>query len=99
MCKKVPYCNTKIDECIRKAVSSINKAWKGTYETVGSCYGHEEFPTTIIVHDLRADTYFEWFSKTPLDGKYKNGNVRKRWYVRRGKFRGSLYYLPEVKDF
>ena len=98
MCKKVPYCNPKIDECIRRTVQSINKAWKGTYETVASCCGHNVYPTTIVVHDIRKDTYFEWFTKTPLDGKYKNGKPRKRWYVRRGKYRGSMYYLPEITE-
>ncbi len=95
MCKKLHYCNTKIDQCIQQVIKDINTTWEGLYETVASCCGHKVFPTTIVVHDIHNDTYFEWYTKRWLKGKYKNGKPRKRWYKRRGKYRGSMYYLPE----
>lgn len=98
MCGKLPYCARKVDPCMQEEVRGINEFPGISYRTVASCCGHGIVPATIVVHNVVNDTYFEWYSGTKLNGKYKNGKTRKRWYVRRGRGKGSLFYISEVMD-
>ena len=47
MCKKLRYCNPRIDKCMKFTIELINAM--GVYRTLASCCGHGEYPETIIV--------------------------------------------------
>ena len=87
------YCARRIDPCLVKIVSSINKAWKGTYKTVASCCGHGKYTPTVIVYDLKRDRYFDWFTKKEVSHK---GKTKKMFYTKDGKGKGDHYFIPGV---
>lgn len=86
MCKKLPYCNPRIDECLTKIISNINSS--GKYRTLSSCCGHNKYPKTIIVKNILTGNVFEYFSKIELRSKKRN-----RYYKKDNE---GFYYVPEI---
>ena len=93
MCDKIAYCAKNHDPCIARTISSINKVWKGTYKTMGSCCGHGKYSTTIVVLDIKKHRYFEWFTKKTVP---HTGKKHLRFYKKDGPKKSDHYYLPEV---
>lgn len=63
MCKKKPYCGSRIDECLREEIKEINSTGD-LIKTIASCCGHGKYPKTIIIR--HRGHYLEWYSRTPL---------------------------------
>lgn len=93
MCTKLPYCAKKIDPCITLIVRTINKMWKGTYKTMGSCCGHGKYSPTIVVLDIKKHRYFEWFTKKTVP---HIGTKHIRFYKKDGSKKNDHYWLPEI---
>ena len=87
MCKKLPYCSSKIDPCIKVKIDQINVFTQ--FRTLLSCCGHGKYPKTIVVLD-NDNKVFEWFTHTVLSEGIRPG---KRYYK---KDEEGYYYLPEV---
>ncbi len=83
MCKKkqFKYCPSEIDECIKNLIRILNE--KGI-RTKSSCCGHNIYPMTIIVWDLKV--YREILSNIVIP--------RKRNFYKKDK--EGYYYIPEV---
>lgn len=92
MCKKLPYCNPRIDSCIVEKVKAINE--KG-FKTVSSCCGHGKYDTTIVIENPDG-TYTEWYSCIILsNAKRYKGKVDRVKVYQKEKY-GKYYYLPEL---
>jgi len=77
MCEKKPYCNRKVDECIRDIVTVINRY--GIYRTISSCCGHNKYPRTIIVMDKITKEVKDYDTQTHLSwGKRKRNRYYKK---------------------
>ena len=81
MCKKVNYCNTRIDKCIRSRIKFLQDQG---IKTVSSCCGHGRYPLTIVVKSDKG-IIFELLSGKVIPRK-------KRFYVKDNK---GYYYRPE----
>jgi len=79
--KKIP--NTRIDECLRGAISTLNAHG---FKTVASCCGHKKYPLTII-YPGKSGGFFDLFSGIKIP--------RKRNFYKRDK--QGYYYIQEVK--
>jgi len=77
--------NRHIDRDIAGVVGFIN-SYTG-YETLGSCFGHGRYPTTVVVRDMDG-TVFELFSRLVIP--------RKRNFYRRDG--DGYYFIPEVSE-
>ena len=87
MCKKVNYCNNRIDKCIRNLVNFLQeRGWV----TVGSCCGHNKYNLTVVVKFSTngQNEYKELFSNTPIPRT-------RRFYK---KDVDGYYFIPEVED-
>ena len=90
MCEK-PHNSRNLDKCLIPLLETINSL--GPYKTILSCCGHGKYSPTIIVRAKGSCHIFEWFSKIELPYYYKNGKVRKRYYV---KDKEGYYFIPEL---
>jgi len=84
MCNKLPYCNPRIDDCLKEEIKFINQ---NGLKTLSSCCGHHIYPKTIVVQDSN-DMIFEFFSGIILNKKKRN-----RYYK---KDTEGYYYIPEI---
>ncbi len=75
MCHKLPYCNPRIDKCMREIVEKINK--EGIYRTLASCCGHGEHPKTIVVKERETGNILEYYTKIRLQVKKRNRYYRR----------------------
>lgn len=89
MCAKLPYCNPRIDGCLKKTVKRLNKC--SNFKTLACCCGHGAYSPTIIIKDKKGRV-FEFFSRKELD--IRNGN---RYYK---KDINGFYYIPaqEIRE-
>lgn len=85
MCIKLPYCNPRIDICLKKIVKRLNK--QPNFKTLACCCGHKKYSPTIIIKDKKG-RIFEFFSRKQLDIKKRN-----RYYK---KDINGFYYIPET---
>ena len=86
MCNKLPYCNPRIDKCMRETVERINK--EGTYRTLASCCGHGKFPKTIVVKEKETKNILEYYTKIRLQVKKRNRYYRKD--------KDGFYFIPKL---
>ncbi|MDH3324495.1 MAG: hypothetical protein OEL89_02560 [Candidatus Peregrinibacteria bacterium] len=87
MCDKLPYCNPRIDKCLKEIIQLINKSLH--FRTIASCCGHGKYPTTIIIK-AKNGVIFEFFTCILLRKRKKN-----RYYK---KDLEGYYYIPEVLE-
>ena len=85
MCRKLPYCNPRIDKCLISRIEKINE--KNNLKTLASCCGHGKYNPTIVVKDKLGKIY-EFYSEIILIKKKRN-----RYYK---KDNNGFYYVPEV---
>ena len=85
MCKKLPYCNPRIDKCLISRINKINE--KNNLKTLASCCGHGIYSPTIIIKNKKGIIY-EFYSEIILVKKKRN-----RYYK---KDNNDFYYVPEV---
>ena len=69
MCDKLPYCNPRIDNCMKGIIRKINLL--PNYKTLASCCGHGVYNATIVMKNRKGDI-FEFFSKEKLEFKKRN---------------------------
>lgn len=90
MCKKLPYCNPRIDKCLRERIEYINKDFP--YKTIASCCGHYKYKETIIVKVITKGFpkgfIFEFNSLIKLTPRKHN-----RYYKKDVE---GYYYVPEL---
>ena len=90
ICEKKPYCNNRIDECIREEVAEINSKVK--FRTIMSCCGYDKYSKTIIVQNIHSGAVFEWFSGIGLTGS-KRSDSRAPYYKKDPE---GYYFIPEL---
>jgi len=87
LCKKLPYCNRRIDDCLKSKVESINN--DGILKTVLSCCGHDKYPATIIVRNKKEEI-FEFFSGFKIEKRKRN-----RYYKRDDE---GFYFIGQMSS-
>lgn len=88
MCKKVKYCNSRIDKCMRNIIGFINR--NTNYSTYACCCGHGKYPMTIIV-GMDIDD-----NKIRIELISNKLIPRTRNFYKRDK--QGYYYIPEVSN-
>lgn len=87
MCMKLPYCNPRIDKCMKEKITEINLS--PFLKTLSCCCGHSKYKTTIVVKDTQG-LIFEFFSEKILGVRKRN-----RYYK---KDDDGIYYIPELNE-
>jgi len=90
MCKKTKYhgtSNTRIDKCMKPLIQWLKSC---DYDTVACCCGHDKYPMTVIVKEMRTGIpkYWELFSDTHIPRNRKFYKKDKQGY----------YYIPEINE-
>ena len=77
-----------IDSCIARDVRHINRRFKDSLITIGSCCGHGKYPPTIVVRGLNTGKHIEFYTGREIPRK------RNLYY----KDDEGIFHLPEVKE-
>ncbi len=87
MCKKLPYCNPRMDKCLISIINNLNKSTE--LKTLASCCGHGVYNPTIVVKNKEGVIY-EYYSGITLVKKKRN-----RYYK---KDNNDFYYIVGVDN-
>lgn len=88
MCKKLPYCNPRIDSCLQEEIIGINRSVG--LKTIASCCGHGKHKKTVVIIFKQSKKVFEHFSGVFLSLGKRKGN---RYYK---KDSDGFFFIPEV---
>lgn len=88
MCEKLNYCSRKIDPCIQEIVNTINES--NDYKTLASCCGHNKYPSTIVIFNIKTEKVTDWFTGVKIADKKRKGN---RYYRKDVE---GYYFIPEA---
>lgn len=87
MCDKLPYCNPRIDVCLKDIIKTMNNI---QYKTLASCCGHEKYYATIVIKNKATGYISELYT-----GKKLGVRKRNRYYKKDSE---GFYYIPELKN-
>ena len=85
MCKWNKWGDTRIDPCMRKFIKNLEQGCEDRYIILGCCCGHNKYPMTIIVQNMRGHIF---------DLISNNDIPRTRRFYKRDS--DGHYYIPEV---
>jgi hypothetical protein len=88
MCKKLYYCGTRIDPCLKIQIDNINN--NTIFKTILSCCGHNKYPKTIVVMNKKTKEVIEFFSKVHLS----QGIRKSKKYYKKDK--QGFYFISEL---
>lgn len=88
MCDKLPYCNPRIDDCMKEPIKRINKL--PHTKTLACCCGHNIYEPTIVLKNSLG-RIFELISGIELGPRKRN-----RYYKKDKK---GIYFIPEVINY
>lgn len=89
MCDKKPYCGTRVDPCLNPMIDFININFEN-FRTILSCCGHDKYPKSIIIYNVKTNIVFEYYSLIFLSYGIRKD---KHYYKKDSE---GFYYIPEV---